>query len=813
MLQLTGVEFDNVVTFKKVKLDITAHPFTVISGHNKDSRISTETSNGAGKSVLLSTVPNLRYEATPLAQTKSKKDMLATAASRIKMNFIGNDNLPYAITQTSSKFIIERDGKDIESRTIPLQKAKIAEIFPITEDEFYSYVYLQSQRPLNFQIDKPAARLQYITSIFRLDVYDQLKKYFTKKLAEIKNKQIEFDVLNTQLMKVNGMLERLDWSKDKEAELEEAQSIIKSLGGDAKKLQTKIERLKSAISVSAQYDKLKARRKKLKPKIDQKTAKQQLQWHEDLADYNAELKSYQAQKKQLTQQIAELGKTAPVGELKSKIKKLQKHMDNEEVELTAMFDRRKDWKALCEQREELAQELRDAGGSPKKAAAIMAFGKEKQVAELANHQTVLQFESVLEDCSDGECPTCQQSVNVKKLHKHIRTAKDAIKGLKAHIAKFDAARAYCKLKDKKIDFNEDEFQTRKAAYKADEARLEKLEDKLNDAEQVEKLTTRLGKLKKPQEVIATPKYSKDELRDILEVHSEIRRIDSVLESLENQHGTIDSDSLSNTLAEAEKRYAKIERRYSKAQVTSTELGSKASEFRVLRRERKDALTKLELIKPIIAQRDMYKTLEKGYSAKGLKVNAANTVLFQIEQHMNRYSNLIFAEPFKFSLYAKEDGVHCRVDRGNGKESDVRLLSGAESDCFRLLWMWVMLIMVEDERRTNFCVLDEPDSHMDETTRSLFVERFLPALRTLVPHVFLVTPLSKHMYSECHYLTVVKENGVSKVLESDDANSEFRLPRPGRSAGKAEPRKESKAKRGADRGARRPSASKKKAKAA
>ncbi|MNQ53390.1 hypothetical protein D3C85_674280 [compost metagenome] len=270
--------------------------------------------------------------------------------------------------------------------------------------------------------------------------------------------------------------------------------------------------------------------------------------------------------------------------------------------------------------------------------------------------------------------------------------------------------------------------------------------------------------------------------------------------------------MSNKLTEAEQRYKKIERRYTKAQDICSNLGSKASEYKVLRRERKDALEKLELIKPIIAQRDMFKSLEKGYSAKGLKITAANGVLFQIEQLMNRYSNLIFAEPFKFSLFAKEDGVHCRVDRGNGKESDVRLLSGAESDCFRLLWMWVMLVMVEDDRRTNFCVLDEPDSHMDETTRSLFVERFIPALRTLVPHVFLVTPLSKHLYSECHYITVTKKNGVSKVVESDDdESSKFRLPRTGRSSGAAKQGKTGKAKPSAHANSRR-STAKAKAKA-
>src|SRR5699024_6093530 len=123
--------------------------------------------------------------------------------------------------------------------------------------------YLQSQRPLAFQIDKPAARLHYITSVFRLDVYDRLKKYFTKKLGEIKNKQVEFDVINNQLLKVNGLLERLDWNEERAEELAGAQHVIQSLGDKAKKLQTQIERLKAALSVSDRYTELKKKRKKL----------------------------------------------------------------------------------------------------------------------------------------------------------------------------------------------------------------------------------------------------------------------------------------------------------------------------------------------------------------------------------------------------------------------------------------------------------------------------------------------------------------------------------------------------------------------
>jgi len=527
MIELTDVELNNVVYFKKAKLDITRHPFVVITGHNKDSRISTETSNGAGKSLLFSSVPNLRYEQTPLASQKSKKDMLSSSASSITLGLKGNDGKSYKITQTASKFVIERDGTDIQARTINIQKAELERIFPISEEEFYSYIYLQSQRPLAFQIDKPAARLHYITSVFRLDVYDQLKKFFTRKLGEIKNKQVEFDVLNNQLIKINSLLERLDWSKEKAEKLEEAQSVIKSLSGDAKKLQTKIERLKAALAVSERHAKLTKQRKALKPKLDLKSAKAELELHELVSDYKSEYKTYIAQREQLTTQIAEIGETKPVEKLEKQIKKLNDHQAGEEASLTMLHEARQFYKQIMREVEEATAAVKETGAKLKQVDAIVVLGVKGYEAEIAKYSAVLQLESIVDDCADGECPTCQQSVNIQKFKKQIAEAKEAVKKAKQGIKKYRACKELFDLqhKAKKHEFDEkaeQEFLDRRLAYKATEDKLEKLQEQLHSARQLAKLNARLDELTKPKKPKKEPKYPKKQLLEILEQHSEIK---------------------------------------------------------------------------------------------------------------------------------------------------------------------------------------------------------------------------------------------------------------------------------------------------
>lgn len=801
MIEALSLRLENVVYFKDAYLDITKHPFTVISGHNADSRISANTNNGAGKSLLWSAFPNLRYDSTPLGVGKKRKDMLSKNSS-ITIPIRAADGKVYTIIQEASKFTILRDGVDLESRTVPLQRKKIEEIFPITEDEFYSYVYLQSQRPLSFQIDKPAARLQYLTSMFNLEAYDQLKKYFTRKLGEIKNKQVEFDVLNAQLIKVNGLMERLDWSKEKAEKLESARSVISGLGDSAKKLQTRIERLKSAQAVITQYVKLKEQRLAITPELDRKEAKRQLELHEAVSEYKSDVKSYKAQRQLYTRQLEEIGSVDSVKKLERKVKKLIDHQSGEEASLSILHEARQNYKQIVRELEAATAELKSLGVSTKKVSSYLAFGADSYEMEIARHSAVIQLESIVSDCADGECPTCQQNVNVKKFKKQIKEAKAALAkakhGLEVHAVCLEVDRLRTRAKKHEFDAAaEQQFLERRAAYKENDALLESIQDQLRSARQAEKITEALNGLKAPKAPKEVPEFSTKVLTAVLEQHTEIKRLDSVLQSIEDQHGELDAVTVAVELKAASSKYEKIERKYIKAQDVCSKLGSKASEYKVLRRERKDALTALEDIKPIIAQRDLYKTLEKAYSSKGLKVVAANKILSQIEQNLNQYSNLIFAEPFKFQLEAAADGVHCIVDRGNGKRSDVRMLSGAESDCFRLLWMWVMLIMADDQRRTNFVVLDEPDAHMDETTRSLLIERFIPALRSLVPHVFLITPKDKHSFRECAYLTVVKSKGVSKLVENFDDSGGIRMSHTGTGVSETKQRKRTKKKSNSD----------------
>ena len=134
-----------------------------------------------------------------------------------------------------------------------------------------------------------------------------------------------------------------------------------------------------------------------------------------------------------------------------------------------------------------------------------------------------------------------------------------------------------------------------------------------------------------------------------------------------------------------------------------------------------------------------------------------------------YCELIFVEPFEFTVEAKETGISMLVDRGNGHKTDVRFLSAAEADCFACLHLLSILPLIHDSRRLNMAVLDEPMCHAHEVTRRVFRDKFLPVLCTVVPHVFVITQNEDDYIDGSRKIHFIKECGVSRIEDVHKTN--------------------------------------------
>lgn len=790
MIEVDSFILRNVVHFNEAKVPVRKNNgFVVISGLNKDSRIAEDQNNGAGKSLLWSAFPNAMYAAAPSSTLKNtKKDMLDSTKSEIEIRMVNNHGDKIKIVQKPTKWLIhEPDSKtgelvDSKARTTSIQQEKIAEHFPLTSDEFYAYTYLssiQGQR-LHFQVEKPAERLKFITSIFQLDSYDKLKKYFTGMLAKIKDEQTRFSVLESKLLNVNTQLEKIQWTEETIAQAKEAKAKFSDMKTERDELartvskgETRLGQLKSLMRLLEKKEAIHQHfpADRSVEEIEAKLRKRKAVIREYDA-YLKELKAYEKRVARYKDALAELEakELTPVKKINKKLPALQEKAEEliAEMEQTREVTRRKDkWSKIADT---CLAELGELGyDSPESVDMESDLDDDLSIC-----RTTLKLKKLLNSTKDSVCPTCLQSVDLKSVEKSVKKAQKRLEKLETLA---DARQLVSRLRDAKK-----ELKGFTSVSSVDELR-EKLEETKKksrhfDAElkshiKIADLKSELAQIEEPTEPDKKPPKSAsvEDIDESLSMCREIAKIEHSIEVLVEdskflRKSMVDPSSAFKTterkLKKLKDQLKEIDSTYKSVSKLVSEYDLRLGEYRILSKQKLELESELEEIKPILAKRDLYKALEKAYSAKGLKVSKANDIVRLLEANLNRYANLIFAEPFEFKVFANEKGVFCEVDRGNGKISDVRLMSGSESDSFRLLFMLSLLLMVPSERRTNFVVLDEPDSHMDGRTRAIFAERYLPFLREVVPHVFLITPQDHHIYSECERWVVVKEGGVSTL---------------------------------------------------
>ena len=794
MLEVSDIWMRKVVSYDKIHIPINKNNgFVVITGHNKDSRIAEDQNNGAGKSLLLSSLPNLLYSAAPMATSKNaKKEMLDNSQSFIRTAFLNNEGTPVRVTQTPKNWVIEEhDGQeyvDQQVRTVALQQEKIEEHFPISEAEFYSYIYIQSQMRLAFQVGKPLDRLKFITEVFHLDEYDRLKKYFTKMLGRIKDEQTKFDVIQSKLLSVNASLKKLRWTEKKESDLAESKErldIVKSehvdLGRDISRQKALVRGLKSLSRLEeekAALDKNVLAQIKQLGSVEDAIVyyKHQIDLHHKLENYRIQFASAKKQHRRIIAKLEEIQKqNLPSASVLKKRKvsirdKIETLRENKRIAEQAL----KKYDELVQRRDKTKILLKELGFE-----SIDDVEMKRDIDEdMSICKTTLKLEKLL-NRGNHVCPTCHQDVDVDDIAANVKKANRRLTKLRTLQKARDFVNEYVaiceELAEEKIDISVEYITGLDQKISSYESKLEDIDNQLALRKKIDDLEEDLASIERPKK----PKEEPDDLdflvvKSSLEVCNEFAKIEHSISSIYRSHKGLRKivkelglekayEEMSDELNVNTSHYDELSEEQSELIKYVSKMDLKFGEYRILIKQKNEYETEMEEIRPLLEKRDMYKALEQAYGPKGLKVERADEIVAILETNLNQYSHFIFAEPFSFSVYANEKGIHCEVKRGaKDKVSDVRLLSGAESDCFRLLFMLSMLVMVPHTRRTNFIVLDEPDSHMDEATREIFRDSFLPYLREVVPHIFLITPKDPHFYNDFEHWEVVKEQGLSKV---------------------------------------------------
>lgn len=781
MRQILGLDLQKVVTFDELSVDF-KDGLTYVRGLNLDADPAKPTGNGAGKTLMFSTLANLFFQTTPLAlKKKAKKDILRQKGSSVGVIYRTHDDGPeYEIIQTSSGYTIYEDGNDLQLRTIPLAEEFIRKLFPLSETKFYSTCYLSTQRPYVLQRDTDSNRLQHLADICNLDQFDGVKEHFNTQLRQLKDNELKLSVLQQSVVDLKRKMKDLreTVSKDEyakyKADYNKIAQDLEAIKTRRFELNTRQRDLEALRSVEKSLDSLRKRytfketpAKMLKSLKEQRAAS--LSW--DRWDQKSE--QARSSLKKLRKQLGELSEPAtPSKEMRASLKSLDKSIREQDNELSELLSQKKQHDKAQAEVERLQSEL-DALGVDK-------IPEGDHESELAVARSTLRLEKLIEHGEHEvvECPTCMTELELDAIRATVKDARKRIKRLEKYVEAQSLQADLKKAKKNVPDFDEARIEKLQRSLKKARAQHDELSSQVEDAEKYESVKSRIAEIEVPPEPDVTrPGYSVSEIDEHMDLCASIVEALSQKELLLANHPELSSlrselqvsealDKLKAELESLDARYSKLQTRQSKASEAVTSYEQHRNTHRVYKKELDATQEKIDALMPSLRRKKLLEILIKAYGTKGLRANAAASVCDLWQTNLNFYRDLIFAEPFTFEVHASDTGISVLVDRNNGKKdsvSDVRNLSGAESNSFQLLCLISLLPLMVDSDRVNIAVLDEPTSHMDEVSRTMFNERYLPALREMVPSVFVITPHADDACPNSSEWVVRKQGGVSSLL--------------------------------------------------
>lgn len=781
MIHLRGFDIKDVTPFKDVSVDLNSG-VTYITGVNLDSDKSRPTTNGAGKTRLFSVLPVLFYQSTPLGVRKNDKaNVLRKKTSQIIVEIQASTDGPvYEISQKANKVVIHKDGEDQQVRTLPLANEYIRNhVFPLSDTEFYLTVYLTTQKNHLLQNATDSNRLQTLIDLFHVDQYSALHKYFSTKASTIQDSVVKLSVLEERRQELRRRLKKVKTSDSGEDLAKKAKDKLSKLTQQERTLQSEkfslvkqLEKLEALLRVEERLDKLRSRYQ-YKTSVADTIAwlKGQRKSERAWSAYESEKKAYSAGVKSLVSKLDYLPEVEETTEV------LKKKLSKASASLEALQEQYSTHQENQQRSEELETKIKRLA----KQIADVEFPTHDLSEDIATCKSTLKLKSLVDhehDAEPGKCPTCLSDVDFAAVKGLVKKAEKKLVILLEHQRLQEIAAKLVQLKKelKQVDYDPSVVADLENQIKQVKSTVTALEDQLDILKKRQSLQEQLDSIEKPER----PTLDKNKLcaADIeaeyelcseiqaqLEAKAALLKSEDSLSSLKKASAvrTVIS-SLKTELSEVTGKMSSLAESISECSSILDEYNQSHSAKGIYEKELASVESKIEALRPAVEEKKLVTLLVKAYGAKGLRTRAIQGVCKLLEQNLNCYRDLVFSEPFIFTVDSTDTGVSILVDRNNGKDdsvSDVRELSGAESNSFRLLCLLALLPLIPDSRRTNFVVLDELTSHMHKSGKELFCERFIPTLRELIPHVFVITNDEERTPNSAEWC-VVKNKGVSKL---------------------------------------------------
>ncbi len=756
---LKTIRLRDVGVYKELDIEnLDKEGFVTICGSNQDSPNVKDNTNGVGKSLLFGAIPTLLYEADPLAMKKKDKGNMLGKGSLIELEWQSPHGGVIRIEQTAKKYKVFFNGEDQKVDRQDVARTWVSKHWPLTKEEFYSYCYVQSQIPHPFQRATPAERLNYLTSLFNMDIYDNIRQVLKKKLDLAKDAETES----------KGLADMLDVTQRKQNALNihaEEKNTLKSIVKHSDKMKTRRNNLSERLielgterTQARKYEKLQRELDTLNIESDDLKGELNdlrgiLLDHERYDEFVAALDEYDSDMADVKKRIKALGDVADLDN--KKLRKKHGALVKEEESLQDLLEKvdeqqeeYDDWREACDKLSKRLSKLK----SPKRTQ------EEAQDARAESKAIVQAYRAFEEHDHDGNsCPTCGQDVDLKAMSRAATKAQAVIDECIEAIDYHKLAAELAAVKDNKVKKPKHDRKELEKKLKKIGAELDAIEEQFETAKKYDKLVAKRDALKKPK-TVKQPKKGRKSVKSRIKDLEILKDITAALKGI----GKPERDYFSINV-EFEKLTQEVERLIT--DIDKKERKAQGIQMRIQEHEHyeetlKDLRGKLADLQPLIDKRKVFEVLYKAYSNNALKLRAVEGRMKQIENKLNEYSSLVFPEPMHFTLSTSKQGVVALVTRVSSKKTtDIAIMSGAETNCFRLLFAVAIMPFIPASRRTNFIILDEPDNSCSPAVSEHIIQNFLPILRQIIPNVYWITPNDVEHFSNNQW-TVTKKLGTS-----------------------------------------------------
>jgi hypothetical protein len=788
--QLHKIVVNDWITYKnKTTLRLAPNTVTAIRGKNLDRRDKTS-SNGAGKSVIASILPQMLFNEAPLPM-KAKKSPKEGFNKDTYQTVCLTDNVDnkYEIKKYfkgTTRLQIIKNGKDLNFKDSSLMdksdaRAFLARLLPLNEEQFYSLYYFDVKRSSVLQYGTDAQRHKFIENLFQLDIYDHIGQDVKKDWDKSKLIIQELEILDRELSSKSDNLagDPIELKK-RHLELVEKTDRLRIKVGELikerDKCQTFIVLSKDIKNIS--IDKIKLKLYSYKKELG--TVKQT--YLEAIA-HNEKIKSNEQithKRDTIVEQLTLLDDIKVDKSIQEKISEDRALLNSIEETLDNNKDVNRKLSKVLNGITELSNSIKDYDkkiAEKSESFSLAKIEKNKIREQMFLNDLKTNLKDTIEHLkSHGEqnCPVCFTLLDEATLKDLVDQKKKNVEKSGARLDTLSAMLSYKKDLEALKSLKDEENLLKKELKSVDldseklEKRIEKNEALLQKMRRKVLLKAKLSEL---------PEVTNDSPIDVGPIKENIASLEEKVSYYTDQKNKIEqleklelpfkslkdaedkNHDVGSSLIQYQPMLEKLQNKLNVVSVDSVRAEAISKDIDVL----SEKINKLKLGAPDFK---IQTVLRKAFGPRGIRKQRVAEIGSALETTLNKYAEQVFDFKISFELIITDTKFQILAKRNN-KVSDVRRLSGAESRYFTLLLMITLLKYTPQSLRLDTVFLDEAEASLDKAFRDRFITNFIPLLQEVVSKVVVITPMSeKELFiPKSIQYTATKEGGVTTLTKS------------------------------------------------